>query len=94
MKIEHLFLSRGALSKEYVGYMDLAQAGIAIRCHCGANMATDMANVLFDDKGRVKIGRQPIRCPACGAIYRYGEHLKYGLVRPQNGAAAGTETRP
>jgi hypothetical protein len=60
--------------------MNLVEAGIVLKCLCGAGMNSDMVNVLFDDRGRVKIGRQSIRCPACGAIYRYGERIKYQLV--------------
>ncbi len=60
--------------------MDLGEAGIVLKCLCGASMDSDMVNVLFDDRGRVKIGRQLVRCPACGAIYRYGERVKYELV--------------
>lgn len=60
--------------------MELFEAGIVLNCLCGAGMNTDMVNVLFDDRGRVKIGHQPIRCQVCGAIYRYGERLKYQLV--------------
>jgi hypothetical protein len=59
--------------------MNLAQAGIALKCLCGANMASDMANVQFHDKGRVKVGGRPVHCQRCGAIYRYGERLKYRL---------------
>jgi hypothetical protein len=61
--------------------MNLAQAGIALKCLCGANMAAEMVGVLFADKGRVKISGQPVRCQVCGAIYRRGERLKYRLVR-------------
>jgi hypothetical protein len=60
--------------------MNLARAGIAVKCRCGASIACEMAHVLFDDKGHVKIGNHPIRCPVCGAIYHYGERLKYGFV--------------
>lgn len=64
--------------------MDLAQAGIALRCRCGANIAADIIGVLFDDRGRVKISDQPVRCQSCGAIYRKGERLQYRLVRMEN----------
>ncbi len=64
------------------GYvMDLAQAGIALKCRCGASMAADMTGIQFDDRGRVRISGRDIRCPICGAIYREGERLKYRLVR-------------
>lgn len=69
--------------------MDLAQAGIALRCHCGSDMSCDMALVQFDDRGCVRVGRQPIRCPVCGAIYRFGERLKYRLVRIEPPADTG-----
>ena len=61
--------------------MNLAQTGIALKCHCGSNMDAEMIGVLFDDKGQVKISGRPIRCRVCGAIYRRGERLKYRLVR-------------
>ena len=61
--------------------MDLAQAGIALKCRCGASMAADMMGIQFSDKGRVRISGRDIRCPLCGAIYREGERLKYRLVR-------------
>jgi hypothetical protein len=61
--------------------MNLAQAGIALKCHCGSNMGAEMMGVLFDDRGQVKISGQSIRCRVCGAIYRRGERLKYRLVR-------------
>lgn len=61
--------------------MELAQAGIALRCHCGSNMGADMVSVLFEDRGQVKINGQPIQCQVCGAIYRRGERLKYRLVQ-------------
>ena len=61
--------------------MDLAQAGIALKCRCGASMAADMMGIQFSDKGRVRISGQDSRCPICGAIYREGERLKYRLVR-------------
>ncbi|MGB3714629.1 MAG: hypothetical protein WA996_09390 [Candidatus Promineifilaceae bacterium] len=60
--------------------MNLVEVGIVLKCLCGAGMDSDMANVLFDDRGRVKIGRRPVRCPVCDAIYRYGERVKYQLV--------------
>ena len=60
--------------------MELAQAGIAIKCRCGANMAADMIGILFDDRGQVKISGEPVRCGLCGAIYRRGERLRYRLV--------------
>ena len=61
--------------------MDLAQAGIALRCRCGAGMAADMNDIQFGDKGRVRISGRDIRCSRCGAIHRVGERLKYRLVR-------------
>ncbi len=61
--------------------MNLVQAGIALKCRCGANMAADIGGVLFDDRGQIKISGEPIRCERCGAIYRRGERLKYRLVR-------------
>ena len=61
--------------------MDLAQAGIALKCRCGASMAAGMDDIQFGDKGRVRISCQDIRCSICGAIYREGERLKYRLVR-------------
>ena len=61
--------------------MDLAQAGIALKCRCGASMAADMNDIQFGDKGRARISGRDIRCPRCGAIYRTGERLKYHLVR-------------
>jgi len=61
--------------------MDLARAGIALQCRCGATMAADMDNIQFGDKGRVRISGRDIRCSRCGAIYRQGERLKYRLVR-------------
>ena len=60
--------------------MDLVEAGIVLKCLCGAGMNSDLANVLFDDRGKVKVGRQTIRCTVCGAIYRHGERLKYELA--------------
>jgi hypothetical protein len=60
--------------------MDLVEVGIVLKCLCGTGMNADMGDVLFDDRGRVKIGRQPVHCPVCGAIYRHGERLKYELV--------------
>jgi hypothetical protein len=60
--------------------MDLIEAGIVLKCLCGAGMNSDMVNVLFDDRGRVKVGRQPINCSVCGAIFRQGERLKYELA--------------
>jgi len=60
--------------------MDLIELGVVLKCLCGAGMNTDMVNVLFDDKGRVKIGHRPIHCPVCGAIFRHGERLKYELA--------------
>jgi len=69
--------------------MNLTQAGIVLKCRCGGNMACEMVNVRFDDKGRVKVGGRPIRCPVCGAIYRYGERLSYRLV----GVDTGPHTR-
>ncbi len=63
-----------------VNAMDLVEVGIVLKCLCGAGMNSDMSNVLFDDRGRVKIGHRPVHCPVCGAIYRYGERLKYELV--------------
>jgi len=44
-------------------------------------MAADMAQVLFDDKGRVKVSMGTIRCQVCGARYHPGERLKYRLVQ-------------
>jgi hypothetical protein len=61
-------------------FMNLAQAGIALKCLCGADMASDMADVLFHDKGQVKISGRPVHCQRCGAVYKYGERLKYRLV--------------
>ena len=61
--------------------MDLAQAGIALKCRCGASMAADMNDIQFGDKGRARISGRDIRCSRCGAIYRTGERLKYHLVR-------------
>ena len=61
--------------------MDLAQAGIALKCRCGASMAADTMDIQFSDKGRVRISGRDIRCPLCGAVYRKGERLKYQLVR-------------
>ncbi|UCG24821.1 MAG: hypothetical protein JSW55_02140 [Chloroflexota bacterium] len=61
--------------------MDLAQAGIALKCRCGANMAADMIGIQFHDRGQVRISGQAVRCSVCGAIYREGERLKYRLVR-------------
>jgi len=70
--------------------MNLAQAGIALKCRCGATMTADIIGVLFDDRGRVKISDQPLRCQLCGAIYRRGERLQYRLVRMENnGQPAG-----
>jgi len=64
--------------------MDLARVGIALKCRCGANMAADMVDIQFSDKGRVRISGRDIRCSRCGAIYRQGERLKYRLVRIEN----------
>lgn len=64
--------------------MNLSQAGIALKCRCGATINTDMYGILFDDRGRVKISNQPVRCQTCGAIYRPGERLLYQLVRSDN----------
>ena len=64
--------------------MNLAQAGIALKCRCGANITAEMIGILFDDRGRVKISDQPLRCQSCGAIYRRGERLRYRLVRIEN----------
>lgn len=64
--------------------MDLDQAGIALKCRCGAIMVSDMAGVLFEDKGRIKINKDSVRCGSCGAIYRRGERLKYTLVKMEN----------
>jgi len=61
--------------------MDLAQAGIALKCRCGASMAAEMDGIQFGDRGRVRISGRDIRCARCGAIYREGERLKYRLVR-------------
>ena len=61
--------------------MNLVQAGIALKCRCGASMGADMIGVQFNDRGLVKISGEPVRCPVCGAIYRRGERLKYRLVR-------------
>lgn len=61
--------------------MNVAQAGIALKCRCGANISADMFGILFDDRGRVKISDHPLRCQTCGAIYRRGERLLYRLVR-------------
>ena len=71
--IEHKFYRR-------MNVMDLVEVGIVLKCLCGTGMNSDMVNVLFDDRGRVKIGRQPVHCPVCGAIYRFGERVKYQLV--------------
>ena len=60
--------------------MELDQLGIALSCHCGANMSASMAGVLFGDKGRIKISGAPIQCSTCGAIYHRGERLKYRLL--------------
>ena len=60
--------------------MDLAEIGIVLKCLCGAGMNSDIANVLFSDRGMVKVGRQPVQCPVCGAIYRRSERLKYELA--------------
>ena len=60
--------------------MELDQVGIALSCHCGANMSASMAGVLFGDKGRIKISGAPIHCSACGAIYHRGERLRYRLL--------------
>ena len=60
--------------------MELDQLGIALSCHCGANMSANMAGVLFGDKGRIKISGAPIQCSACGAIYHRGERLRYRLL--------------
>lgn len=64
--------------------MNLAQAGIALKCRCGADISAEMIGVLFDDRGHVKISDQPLRCRSCGAIYRRGERLRYRLVRIDN----------
>ncbi|MFN2190497.1 MAG: hypothetical protein ACK2T3_17165 [Candidatus Promineifilaceae bacterium] len=60
--------------------MDLVEVGIVLKCLCGAGMNSDMANVLFSDRGMVKVGRQPVHCPVCGAVYRQSERLKYELA--------------
>ena len=78
MRLEQMFSTHMRL------VMDLARAGIALKCRCGANITTDIVSVLFDDRGRVKISDQPLRCQSCGAIYRRGERLKYRLVRMEN----------
>jgi len=64
--------------------MDLSKAGIALKCRCGATINTDMFGILFDDRGRVKISGNSLRCQTCGAIYRSGERLLYHLVRQEN----------
>ena len=61
--------------------MNLLQAGIAIRCQCGAYMSVDMMAVLFYDRGVVKINNCSIRCQVCDAMYWHGERLKYRLVK-------------
>lgn len=63
--------------------MNLSQAGIALKCRCGATMNAEMFSILFDDRGRVKVNDQPLRCHKCGAIYRRGERLAYQLVRKE-----------
>jgi hypothetical protein len=60
--------------------MELDQLGIALSCHCGANMSASIAGVLFSDKGRIKISGAPIQCSTCGAIYHRGERLRYRLL--------------
>jgi hypothetical protein len=72
--IEHKFY------KKRVNVMDLVEVGIVLKCLCGAGMNADIADVLFDDRGRVKIGHRPVHCPVCGAIYRHGERVKYELA--------------
>jgi hypothetical protein len=66
--------------------MQLDQVGIALACRCGANMSANIAEILFNDKGRVKISGKRIQCANCGAIYRNGERLKYKLLF-SNGSA-------
>ena len=65
--------------------MESDQLGIALACHCGANMSANLAGILFGDRGRVKISGSPVQCKTCGAIYRRGERLKYKLLF-QNGS--------
>jgi hypothetical protein len=76
---DHSQIAEADLRNDFI--MDLAQAGIALKCRCGTSMAADMDDIQFDDRGRVRISGQDIRCPRCGAIYRRGERLKYHLVR-------------
>jgi hypothetical protein len=64
--------------------LDLAQAGIFLKCLCGAQVTADIVGVLFEDRGQVKIGEKPVRCQVCGAVYRKGERLKYRLVRVES----------
>ena len=59
--------------------MQLDQAGIFLKCRCGATLAAEIDQVRFDDRGRIRVGVQSIRCPVCGAIYHNGERLKYRL---------------
>ncbi len=66
--------------------MNSDQLGIALTCQCGANMSADLAGILFDDRGRVKISGTSVKCHTCGAIYRTGERLKYRLLF-QNGSS-------
>lgn len=60
--------------------MNLDQAGISLKCRCGAHMNADIVEVLFEDRGQVKVGEKSVRCQLCGAVYRKGERLKYRLV--------------
>ena len=64
--------------------MNLDQAGIFLRCLCGAQMTADIIGVLFEDRGQVKVGENSVRCQVCGAVYRKGERLKYRLVRVES----------
>ena len=68
--------------------MDLEQVGIGLSYRCGANMSANLAGVLFDDRGRIKISGSPIQCSRCGAIYRPGERLKYKLLFSNGGTAS------
>jgi hypothetical protein len=81
MILEHSFYG----VKEHTGAMQLTQAGIFLKCRCGANLVADIAQVRFGDHGRITVGVQPLRCPVCGAVYRLGERLSYRLARPPNG---------
>ena len=65
-------------------FMNLDQAGIFLKCLCGAHMTADIVGVLFEDRGQVKVGDKSVRCQVCGAVYRKGERLKYRLVRVES----------